>query len=272
MTKKKLLTMVTALGLVGAVGVGGTLAWLTAETDPVVNTFAVGPGFTNEDGTIKINLLESLVTRNPANGAFTRVTGEAQIKTGDEVTLDKYEYSTEQQEDDSYIVSKNGTEGISYEGIVPGSVIPKNPTVFVEDDIVNSRLYVLVEGLDDIADIGTVDVNDAWDKVANTDKTQTDNGEKDGYYQYVGKNGNAETTGIISETLNVDFYTEPLFTTITVNSSLTESELETKIGDGKAFDSITINAGIIQADNIVDDEDTADKDEIISTMTEELFK
>ena len=39
---KKTLTMVLAFALVFALGVGGTLAWLTAETTEVVNTFTVG--------------------------------------------------------------------------------------------------------------------------------------------------------------------------------------------------------------------------------------
>ena len=39
---KKTLTMVLALVLVFALGVGGTLAWLSATTTPVVNTFTVG--------------------------------------------------------------------------------------------------------------------------------------------------------------------------------------------------------------------------------------
>ena len=39
---KKTLTMVLAFALVFALGVGGTLAWLTAETTEVKNTFTVG--------------------------------------------------------------------------------------------------------------------------------------------------------------------------------------------------------------------------------------
>ena len=39
---KKLIILTLALALVLGVAVGGTLAWLTAKTDPVVNTFTVG--------------------------------------------------------------------------------------------------------------------------------------------------------------------------------------------------------------------------------------
>ncbi len=40
--KKSLITMLVALVLVAAVGVGATLAFLTASTGPVTNTFTVG--------------------------------------------------------------------------------------------------------------------------------------------------------------------------------------------------------------------------------------
>lgn len=40
--KKKVLISVTALALVICCAIGGTLAWLSTKTDPVVNTFTVG--------------------------------------------------------------------------------------------------------------------------------------------------------------------------------------------------------------------------------------
>ncbi len=49
--KKKTVTLLLALTLVLGVVAGGTIAWLTAETEPVVNTF------TTSD--IKVNLEES---------------------------------------------------------------------------------------------------------------------------------------------------------------------------------------------------------------------
>lgn len=44
MKKKSLLTMVVALALVGAVGVGATLAYLSDTTTTLTNTFTVGSG------------------------------------------------------------------------------------------------------------------------------------------------------------------------------------------------------------------------------------
>ena len=45
MKRKNIVAMVTSLALVGVVAVGGTLALLTAQTNNVVNTFAVGKGY-----------------------------------------------------------------------------------------------------------------------------------------------------------------------------------------------------------------------------------
>ena len=42
MKKTKLLTTLGAVALIGAIGVGSTFAYLTADTDAVKNTFAVG--------------------------------------------------------------------------------------------------------------------------------------------------------------------------------------------------------------------------------------
>lgn len=40
--KKKILALTLVFALALALGIGGTVAWLTAQTDPVVNTFTVG--------------------------------------------------------------------------------------------------------------------------------------------------------------------------------------------------------------------------------------
>ena len=40
--KKKILALTLVFALALALGIGGTVAWLTAQTDSVVNTFTVG--------------------------------------------------------------------------------------------------------------------------------------------------------------------------------------------------------------------------------------
>ena len=42
MKKKKIAALITSLALVGVVVVGGTLAYLTAQTETVENVFTVG--------------------------------------------------------------------------------------------------------------------------------------------------------------------------------------------------------------------------------------
>lgn len=49
MKRRQLAKLGLTLGLVAAVGVGGTMALLTAETDEVTNTFTVGDGLTAAD-------------------------------------------------------------------------------------------------------------------------------------------------------------------------------------------------------------------------------
>lgn len=53
---KKILAMALAVVLLIGVGVGGTLAWLQAKTEPVINTFTVG--------NIEINLNEHTLNEN----------------------------------------------------------------------------------------------------------------------------------------------------------------------------------------------------------------
>jgi len=60
MKSKKILTAVLALVLVMACTVGGTLAWLTAKTDAVENTFTVG----------KINITLTETFNNETNDAW----------------------------------------------------------------------------------------------------------------------------------------------------------------------------------------------------------
>ena len=60
--KKKILALTLVFALALALGIGGTVAWLTAKTDSVVNTFTVGD--------INITLTESGATGNAKNYTF----------------------------------------------------------------------------------------------------------------------------------------------------------------------------------------------------------
>ena len=54
MKKKSLVTMVASLALVGAVGVGSTLAYLSSTTGTLVNTFSTASGYTGEEQAVQI--------------------------------------------------------------------------------------------------------------------------------------------------------------------------------------------------------------------------
>ena len=61
MKKAKLLTMLGAVALIGAIGVGSTLAYLSSTTDEVVNTFTVGE--------VKITLDETDINDSSSNNS-----------------------------------------------------------------------------------------------------------------------------------------------------------------------------------------------------------
>ena len=104
--KKKTLTIAIALVLVVALAVGATWAYLTAKTDPVVNTFTAG-------------------------GA---------VNQGD---LELFEHVASQNNDGTYTLAEaTTTEGNSYV-VMPGVNLPKDPTVNVK--AASGAYYLFVE-------------------------------------------------------------------------------------------------------------------------------
>lgn len=79
--KKKIALSIAAIALVICCAVGGTLAWLTDQTGPVVNTFTVG--------NIDITLTESegVTSSNPQAGTFKMVPGNT-IEKDPKVTVE----------------------------------------------------------------------------------------------------------------------------------------------------------------------------------------
>lgn len=118
MTKKRFATMATCIALVGAVAVGGTLALLTAPSNDVTNTFAVGEGYpTPPVGESVLTLDEAPVTQL-ANGDYIATSGDR----------DK--------------------DGISYAELVDGTTLAKDPTFHLMAGSPKSWI---------VAEIGTVD-------------------------------------------------------------------------------------------------------------------
>ena len=103
--KKKTLTIAIALVLVVALAVGATWAYLTAKTDPVVNTFTAG-------------------------GA---------VNQGD---LELFEHVASQNNDGTYTLGETTVTSNSYV-VMPGVNLPKDPTVNVK--AASGAYYLFVE-------------------------------------------------------------------------------------------------------------------------------
>lgn len=116
----KWLPVVAALALATAVTVGGTLAWLTAHTNSVTNTFTMGnvdpdveESFDPDAGTKS----EIKVTNNGSVEAYVRVALVFSWRDGENVTPGQYENGNQPNGD---IVAGTPVEGTDYT-FIPGS-------------------------------------------------------------------------------------------------------------------------------------------------------
>ena len=75
MKKKSLLAGIVCIVLVAAVTIGGTLAYLSAQSEKVDNTFTVGTGYIEEDGYTGIKLDEAKVNTDGTVSDTERVSG-----------------------------------------------------------------------------------------------------------------------------------------------------------------------------------------------------
>lgn len=238
MNKKKAAMSLMSLALVGAVAVGGTLAFLTDTTGKVTNTFTMGKGYEDETvpgdpGTVLHTGLWLDETRIPEDAsADTRY--PTTIGTTSETRVE---------------ASETGTPGVEYKDLVPGDIMVKDPTFHMVKGSVNSRVVMKVTGLDALNDLtydGTkafaiskdvisdstkattllnTDVSgETWKKIANKEgdmidqDTVQDDGKLDGYYVY-NQPVNAE-----GEKNTVDL--EPLFKYISMNKNLSNQSFE----------------------------------------------
>lgn len=124
---KKIMAAALAVAMVAALSICGTLAYLTHETEEVKNTFTVGSIFPPEGG---ITLQES-----------------EPIK----------------QDDGSYILGETKVQSANYEDVIPGSDLPKDPTVSVKDLTANA--YVFVKIVDNTTEALTYTVDSVWTKL-----------------------------------------------------------------------------------------------------------
>lgn len=130
MKNKKLLKMGATLALVGAIGVGGTLAYLSSSTNNLVNKFT----FTDQG--INMDIHEQLVSK---------------LSDGSEVDNNRFFASTD-------------TTGLGqdYGKVLPNQTIKKDPTVRIEAGSINC--YVIVAVTNANGDNLTYDYNsDNWE-------------------------------------------------------------------------------------------------------------
>lgn len=162
---KKYLLMVVALMLMCVVSVAGTLAYLSATTEEVTNTFAIGDLFDKNGG--KFELKEHLATYT-ANGGYTLKNQNNDYN--EEVTTNRYDK------------------------ILPGVDVPKDPFVRVSKLLVDAYLFIEVVGLESLPSglSGAVDTS-KW--VKDTTLAAKHNGV---IYRYVGDD--AAKPGVINAT------------------------------------------------------------------------
>lgn len=167
MTKKKIMMAAMSAGLVAVVGIGGTLAYLSATDGPVENTFTVGAGYTTDD--------------DNHTGLF----------------LDELEYTYSDATKKNVETGDRTEDGNNYQNLYPGNSFVKDPKVTMIGGSVESYIFVKVDGVEDLetlkapgTDEQVFDIKDwstsSWIKLTNDGEFDI-NGEGDGYYVYAGQ-------------------------------------------------------------------------------------
>ena len=156
MKKTKLLTTLGAVALIGAIGVGSTFAYLTAETGVVKNTFTVGK--VQFDTSMGAGLTESEVARDTDGKYQKDVDGPNNWK------------KTEQE----------------YTKLVAGEELLKDPTVHIAADSEDCWVFAKIENANEDLSI-EYNVNE-WEDVTDAYKTANQIDDKTDFVVYATKN------------------------------------------------------------------------------------
>lgn len=180
-SKKKLITLITSVALIAAIGVGATLAYLTQKTDTVTNTFTIGSYETQA-----LSLFEHKVAKNADTGDYTMTT-------------------------------ETTTTGNTYTAILPGTTLDKDPAMTLAQGSPSSFLVIKATGLKTLPATVTDDMNtSAWkDITASVGDTNTANT----YYIYCPAKDGAVNYITATDLANGDVTTAPLFNKLTVAPS-----------------------------------------------------
>ena len=117
MEKKNLKKIALSLGLVGVVGVGATLAYFSANTTELTNTFRM---FGNE-------------------------TGQAIGLTIKEHAVDKDNNPDYRIHEDTLWTKTTENDGVTYDNLLPNQIVDKDPTIEVAANSVNCIVVAKVE-------------------------------------------------------------------------------------------------------------------------------
>lgn len=190
--KKKTLTIAIALVLVVALAVGATYAYLTAQTEAVTNTFAVGK--TIEDPDKNFILKEHKVAYDANTATYKYVDAEGNVAA-----------------DSSKYVEVAGNE---YKEVTPGMTVAKDPFVQIKK-AVETPSYLFVEVYGNAAGLN-YELNGEWEKVTDVQKPLPNGGT---LYVYKAQMTSGASIGIypilMDNQLTVD-----LTTPLAQNSSL----------------------------------------------------
>lgn len=218
MNKKQIAKLGVTLGLVGAVGVGGTLALLSAQSNVVTNTFAAGNGI---DADTDITLFEHI----PEENATAK----------DNPVTDTYNDGTSAGVDIAKV-------GVSYSNLEPNMTLDKDPAVQISQGTADCYLFVKVDSSKFTGVVGDVEIDGIYNtgeegyKAPNWHLLDDD---QNIYYYQVGDNK-------VIDTEAEAFVSDPLFETINLgmNAALYNADGSSALDD---TDNIEIKAFIVQA-------------------------
>lgn len=200
MTKKKIMMAAMSAGLVAVVGIGGTLAYLSATDGPVENTFTVGSGYITDD--------------DKHTGLY----------------LDELEYTYNKDTKKNVETGDRTETGNNYQNLYPGNSFIKDPKVTMIGGSVESYVFVKVEGVDELeqlvapgTDAQVFDIKDwatsSWIKLNDANGELVPGGEGDGYYVYAGQWATDYVVDVSTKEEKSHIQLpEPVFNTLTVNN------------------------------------------------------
>lgn len=229
MNKKKLAKLGVSLALVGAIGVGSTLAYLSSQSERLKNSIVIGDGFNDNDPTKPAIILDETFWKN----------------SPEDVNHNKSPYDDEKT-----------CDGNTYSNVLAGSTLTKDPTVRVRADSPEAYVFIKVKGLDSLVAKRNKNDEKVFDVSINTqnwtkykdDKEligEEDDGGLDGVYFY-GKVDENTIINVTHATEDKGYYsTQALFNNIVVKD--VANFIDKTTNEKISVDDIYVGACAVQA-------------------------